>query len=369
MDKSTRYLALDVMRGMTIALMITVNNPGSWAYIYPPLRHAAWHGCTPTDLIFPFFLFVVGVSMYFSFSKHQSALDRNSLIRIGKRTLLIFAVGLFLNSFPQWKQDWSHFRIMGVMQRIALVYGIGSLLVLLFSRKTLMAISAFILLMYWAILYLGGSSDPYSLTGNAVFLFDRILIPDAHLYKGFGEPFDPEGILSTLPAIVTTLLGYLAGGLIHAEVKRLVPIKLLIWGSIGVAVGWIWGYALPINKALWTGSYVVYTGGLAAICLAILIYVIDLKGYRKWTSFFVVLGMNPLFIFAFAGVCSRCLSVLIFIPVSGGNSIGAGAWLYQYVFVPLAGNLNGSLLYALSNIAFFWLICWILYKRKIFIKV
>ncbi|MGV8828752.1 MAG: acyltransferase family protein [Breznakibacter sp.] len=369
MDKSTRYLALDVMRGMTIALMITVNNPGSWSYIYAPLKHAAWHGCTPTDLVFPFFLFVVGVSMFFSFSKYQSTLNRESLMRIGKRTLLIFAIGLFLNSFPQWKTDWSHFRIMGVMQRIALVYGIGSILVLALSRKALMGAASGILLLYWAILYWGGGDDPYSLTGSAAYAFDRLIIPDAHLYKGFGEAFDPEGLLSTLPAIVTALLGYLAAGVIQGEAKTKVPGKLLMWGALGVAIGWGWSYLLPLNKSLWSSSYVVYTGGLATICLAILIYLIDVKSYKKWTSFFVVFGMNPLFIFAFAGVWGRFLSVLIRIPVGEGKTIGANTWLYQNVFVPMAGNLNGSLLYALANIAFFWLIGWVLYNRKIFIKV
>lgn len=369
MDKSTRYLALDVMRGMTIALMITVNNPGSWSYIYAPLRHAAWHGCTPTDLVFPFFLFVVGVSMFFSFAKHQKSLNRDSLMRVGKRTALIFIIGLFLNSFPQWMQDWNNFRIMGVMQRIALVYGIGSLLVLTLSRKALVGTSVFLLLLYWAILYWGGTDDPYSLTGNAAYLFDRMIIPEAHLYKGYGEAFDPEGLVSTLPSIVTVLLGYMAGGLINSEKKNMVPLKLLMWGAIGVIAGWVWGLAFPINKALWTSSYVIYTGGLASICLAILIYIIDIRAYKRWTSFFVVFGMNPLFIFAFAGVWSRCLSVLFRISIDGDKTIGAGAWLYANIFVPLAGNLNGSLLYALTNIAFFWLIGWILYKRKIFIKV
>ena len=171
MEKTQRYLALDVLRGMTIAMMITVNNPGSWSHIYAPLSHSHWHGCTPTDLVFPFFLFVVGVSMFFSFAKYGNTLNQESLFRLGKRTLLIFAVGLFLNSFPQWSKDFSHLRIMGVLQRIALAYGFASLIVLSAGRKYIPWIGAFILFAYWGIIYFLGTGDPYSLENNATIPF------------------------------------------------------------------------------------------------------------------------------------------------------------------------------------------------------
>ncbi len=369
MTKSQRYLALDVLRGLTIALMITVNNPGSWNHIYAPLKHSAWHGCTPTDLVFPFFLFVVGVSMFFSFLKYGNTLNAQSLLRVGRRTLLIFAIGLFLNSFPQWQFDFSHLRIMGVLQRIALAYGIGSLIVLASGKKLLPYIGFTILLAYWGILYWLGGNDPLSLEGNATIAFDSALLGEAHLYNGFGIPFDPEGLLSTLPSIATVIFGYLAGGLIKSVEKLKVPRTLALYGLIGVGAGLAWGLVFPINKPLWTSSYVLYTAGLAALVLALLIFIIDLKGYKKWTSFFVVFGMNPLFIFALAGLWGRTRANLIMMEGADGQRMGFGTWLYDFIFVPLAGNLNGSLLFALTHIFCFWLIGYVLYRNKIFIKV
>lgn len=369
MKTTQRYLALDVLRGITIAAMITVNNPGSWAHIYAPLKHSSWHGCTPTDLVFPFFLFVVGVSMFFSFSKYGNTLNRQSLFRLGKRTVLIFAIGLFLNSFPQWTKDFSHLRIMGVLQRIALVYGVASLIVLSAEKKQLYSIGAVILLLYWGIIYFFGTGDPYSLEGNATIPFDTMILGQNHLYKGFGIPFDPEGLLSTLPAIVTAILGYLAGGLIKETEKNKVPVFLTIGGTVAVIAGLIWGQFFPINKPLWTSSYVLYTGGLASIVLALLIWIIDLKGYKKWTMFFIVFGMNPLFIFALSGLWAITLVRVIHIEGSNGKMLNAYSWLYQELFVPLAGQLNGSLLFALSHVFIFWLIGYVLYRNRIFIKV
>ncbi len=369
MTNSQRYLALDVFRGITIASMITVNNPGSWAHIYAPLRHSEWHGCTPTDLVFPFFLFIVGVSMFFSFSKYNSTLNKESLIKIGKRTLLIFAIGLFLNSFPQWSADYSKLRILGVLQRIALAYGIGSLVVLAVPRKYLLYTAGSILLLYWGILYFFGGADPYSLTGNVTIAVDGAILGITHLYKGFGIPFDPEGLLSTIPAIGTVILGYLAGGLIRQTEKSDVPLKLMLFGALGVAAGLVWSLLLPINKPLWTSSYVLYTAGLASVMLGILIWIIDIKGFTKWTSFFVVFGMNPLFIFALAGLWAKSFSRFIKITEADGTIISGNSWTYKHLFLSWAGELNGSLLFALSHIVVFWLICLFLYKKKIFIKV
>ncbi len=369
MKKVERYLALDVLRGMTIALMIIVNTPGSWKYVYAPLRHAEWHGCTPTDLVFPFFLFVVGVSMFFSFSKNQNSLNKETLWHVGKRTALIFIIGLFLNSFPQWITDYSTLRIMGVLQRIAIAYGIAALIVLAFSRKTIILISVAVLFGYWGILYFFGGNDPFSLEGNVIIPFDKALLGENHLYNGFGIPFDPEGLLSSLPAVVTVIIGYFAGILIKESDKNKVPIKLLVFGSIATVIGFLWGYIFPINKPLWTSSYVLYTAGLAAIFFALLIFIIDIKGYKKWTSFFVVFGMNPLFIFALSGIWANALFKLIIFSDSNGNVITGSYWLYHNIFVPLAGNMNGSLLYALAHIFFFWLIGYVMLKNKIFIKV
>jgi predicted acyltransferase len=368
MKNPDRYIALDVFRGMTIATMILVNNPGSWSHIYAPLKHSEWHGCTPTDLVFPFFLFIVGVSMFFSFRKYNSSLDCKSLVKVLKRTALIFIIGLFLNSFPQWLTDWSKLRIMGVLQRIALAYGIGAVVVLAFNKKYLQYIAGSILLIYWGILYFFGGSDPYSLAGNVAPEFDKFILGSAHLYKGFGITFDPEGLLSTIPSIATVILGYMAGGLISGTERSKVPLHFLIYGVAGVVIGLLWSLVFPINKPLWTSSYVVYTAGLACLILAILIWIIDLKDYTKWASFFVVFGMNPLFIFALSGIWARILTRIILIH-EGEKTVTGYNWLYLNIFQPFAGDINGSLLFALFHILIFWFICWVLYKKKIFIKV
>jgi predicted acyltransferase len=365
---SQRYLALDVLRGMTVALMILVNNPGSWAHIYAPLEHAAWQGCTPTDLVFPFFLFVVGASMFFSFSKYGNRLNRESLIKIGKRTLLIFAIGLFLNSFPQWSADFSKLRIMGVLQRIALAYGFSALIVLAASRKYLPYLVGLILLLYWGLIVLFGGADPYSLQGNPTIPFDTAILGVNHLYKGFGIPFDPEGLFSTLPAIVTVMIGYLIGAHVKETPKIKIPARLLILGIIAVVAGWIWGLFFPISKPIWSSSYVLYTAGWAAMLLALLIWLIDVKGYSGWTPFFVVFGMNPLFIFAFSGLWARTMGRLIHVTLADGKVISGSTWLYNQ-FVPFAGELNGSLLFAITHVILFWMLGYVLYKKKIFIKV
>ncbi len=369
MKKQERYLALDVLRGITIAAMILVNTPGSWSFVYAPLEHSEWHGCTPTDLIFPFFLFIMGVSMFFSFAKYGNSLNKNSLLKIGKRSMLIFLIGLFLNSFPQWLTDYSHLRILGVLQRIAIVYAFASLLVLAVKPKYILSAGLAILIGYWGVLYFFGGENPYSLEQNAVIPLDILILGVNHIYKGFGIPFDPEGLLSTIPAIVTTVLGYLTGRIIKTTVKEKIPVRLLIIGIVFVIAGWLWGFVFPTNKALWTSSYVLYTAGLATLLLALLIWVIDIKKLKSWTSFFVVFGMNPLFIFALSGLWGRTLYRLIHFSTGDGSVITGYTWLYQSVFVPIAGEMNGSLLFALFHVLVFWLIGLVLFKRRIFIKV
>ena len=369
MEQSNRYLAIDVLRGMTIALMILVNTPGNWQYVYPPLVHAEWHGCTPTDLVFPFFLFVVGVSLFFSFAKYQNVLSKESFLRVARRTLLIFVIGLFINSYPQWMTDYSQLRIMGVLQRIAVAYGISALIVLSVPSRWLPRLCTFILLIYWGLLYFFGGPDPYSLQGNATIPFDRAILGENHLYRGFGIPFDPEGILSSLSSVVTVIIGYLAGKMIKEAESNRIVVKLVLYGAACTVIGYLWGFFFPLNKPLWTSSYVLYTAGLASLLFALLIYIIDMKGYKKWTLIFSVFGMNPLFLFVLSVVWGKTLRLLIRIPDGEGNIVAGSVWLYQNIFVPLAGNMNGSLLYALAHIIIFWLIAYVLYKCRVFVKV
>ena len=369
MSTTKRLISLDVLRGMTISFMILVNTPGSWAYVYSPLRHAEWNGCTPTDLVFPFFLFIVGVSVWFSFKKYETKLSKITLQKIFKRTALIFLLGFTLNLFPFF--DFSGVRVMGVLQRIAIAYGAGSVLCLSFKRSKLLIVLAVILLGYWALLYFGSELAPYSLKDNIVRKFDLFLLGENHIYKGFGIPFEPEGILSTIPAVGTVIIGYLVGQTISLETSILLKIKkLVIYGVLLVILGAIWGFVFPINKALWTSSYVIYTAGLGTLFLAFLIFIIDYKGFNIWAKPFVHFGTNPLFIFVFSGIYVKTISYLIKIPTpTSKDKISAYKYLFNDVFFPIAGNMNGSLLFALSHIIVFWFICFLLYKNRIFIKI
>lgn len=363
-----RLLALDVLRGLTIALMIMVNTPGSWSYVYPPLLHSKWHGCTPTDLVFPFFLFIVGVSMWYSFKKYGEGLTKKGLLKVLKRFSIIFFLGLLLNLFPKF--DFENLRFFGVLQRIAVAYAIGAVLCMQFNFKQLLIICGLILLGYWGLLYFGGSGDVYSLATNVVGKVDMFVFGENHVYKGFGIPFDPEGLLSSIPSVATVLMGYFAGRLIDFS-KGVLPAikKMLIIGGVSALIGWLWDFLLPINKPLWTSSYVLYAGGLAMAFLALLLWIIDVKGIKKWSSPFIHFGTNPLFIFLFSGIYVKIILYLVEITNSEGEPITGYRYMYENIFVPIAGNMNGSLLFAISHIILFWLLTYILYRRKIFIKI
>src|SRR5690606_17626035 len=323
-----RYYSLDVFRGATVALMILVNNPGSWSHLFSPLAHARWHGCTPTDLVFPFFLFAVGNAMAFVMPRLRESGDAAFWKKIGKRTVLIFGIGLFLNWWPfvQWQGDslvFKHWvspdnpdrgiRILGVLQRIALAYCFASILVYYLREKWVIGVSAAILLVYWGVCAAFGGADPYSLAGWFGTAIDKAILGIPHMYKGEGVPFDPEGLMSTLPAIVQVVIGYLTGHYIRAQGQvRWVwpklpipdmPIYKMLAGLFAAAVllyvgGLFWGLAFPINKKIWTSSYVFYTSGLALLALGTAIWFVEVLNVRNGlTRFFDVFGKNPLFIF------------------------------------------------------------------------
>jgi predicted acyltransferase len=367
-----RYLSIDFYRGVTIAFMIIVNTPGTWAYVYPPLRHAIWHGCTFTDLVFPSFMFIIGVSMWFSFARYDRKWSADAGWKILRRTTILFTIGLILNNFPFLWENWDTWRIMGVPQRLALGYGIAGVLVLNFGRSWLIALSALFLLSYWAIMYgfaLPGS-DPWEAGGSAVRQLDVWLLGEAHLYRetvaeGIRIPFDPEGVLSTLPAVATVLLGWLSGEMMSQRVgqKSNLVRDLLTWGIILGFTGLAWDLVFPINKKLWTSSYVLYVGGLSMIFLAASIWVIDIKGWRKGTHFFLVFGANSLF----AYVLSEALVIgLAAIPVGESN---VREWIYETLFQSLAPTEFGSFLFALGYMLLCWLVCRWLFVRKIWIKI
>lgn len=380
MTETKRLIALDVFRGATIALMILVNNPGTWGAIYPPLRHAAWHGWTPTDFVFPFFLFIVGVAMAFSFRKYDYRLNAPALKKIIRRTLIIFGIGLLLNFMRPVDGDnvvknlFADWRLVGVLPRIALCYFFTSLLVLNFSRKNVIWISAAILIGYWVLLAATGG---YGLEDSLVRKIDIAILGEGHIYHGYRDSmgsriaFDPEGLLSTLPAIVTTVIGFMTGMLIRdmKDQKELVK-KMLIRAVAFILIGWLWSRFFPINKPIWSSSYVMFMGGWAMLFLGVSIFLIDILGWKSATKPFVVFGSNPLFIFVLSGIYAKLLAYIKWIPMNG-DLVSTKSWLFAKVFMPLANysRIDASLLYALITITIFWAVALILYRKKIFIKI
>lgn len=371
--KSQRYFALDILRGMTIALMILVNTPGSWSHIYAPFRHAAWHGFTPTDLVFPAFLFVVGNAMSFSLKKYEAKSEQHFLKKVLKRSLLIFAIGLFLSAFPfvyrtggeLALKDLSNMRIMGVLQRIALCYLFASLIIHYFKLKKSLIIGAIILLGYWAIMwFFGDAPDPYGLKTNAALKFDRMIFAEENLYKGFGFPFDPEGLLSTLPAIVNVIFGYAAGVFIQKSGNNLKTVwKLAIAAVVFIGIALLWDIYFPINKGIWTSSFVMYSTGWTLLLLSALIGIIEVAGFKKWTYFFEAFGKNPLFIFVMSGLVVMLMNVIYI------NGRALKPLLYEKFYLSWLDDYNASLLFAISYMVLMWLLGYWLDKRKIYIKV
>jgi predicted acyltransferase len=370
--QNNRLLALDVFRGMTIAFMILVNTPGSWSHVFSPLRHAKWHGATPTDMVFPFFLFIVGVSMFFSFSKYNQNLDAATTKKILKRVFLIFVIGLTLNYFPFYNRTLGALRIMGVLQRIALAYGLGAFICLFVPNKNLWKVGLLILVGYWGVMYAMGTGDPFSLQGNFAKVADLAIFGESHVYKGFGIPFDPEGLFSTIPAAVTVIFGYLVGLLIkEANDKSAMVKNLLIIGTLSIFIALVWDMYFPINKPLWTSSYVLYAGGIASIIIGLLIEFIDVRGYQSWTKPFVVFGMNPLIIYVMSGLIVKVMLYIAKWENASGETVKLYGWIYNEVFAGLLpSNLNlASLLFAIFIVSICWLFGYVLFKKRIFIKV
>ncbi len=380
-----RYYSLDVFRGATVALMILVNNPGSWGHIFSPLEHASWHGCTPTDLVFPFFLFAVGNAMSFVMPKLALGTPANFWKKVIKRTLLIFAIGLFLNWSPFVKYSdnhlifkvWENVRILGVLQRIALCYFFASVIVYYGKSRMALFIGMMILVVYWMLnIVLGAPGHPYSLSGFFGNAIDQSILGVTHIYKGEGVPFDPEGLISMFPAIVQVILGFLVGEYIQAKGKNFEMLAhVLLTGVVLVLAGYIWDFSFPINKKIWTSSYVLYTTGLAMITLGMFIYLLEFKEAKgKWSHFFDVFGKNPLFIFVLSGFLPRVLALLRWVDHTDdqGQPVYTSAlpWFYEHVCKNINSDLRiGSFVYALCFIAFMATLAYILDKKKIYIKV
>lgn len=444
-----RLVSLDVFRGMTIAGMVLVNNPGTWSSIYSPLKHAEWNGITPTDYIFPFFLFIVGVAIPMALAKRmQNGVTRDLYWKIVQRAVTIFAVGALMSMIPFFQFNdttgipyaikillvlsfstalflyllekktaaaitaaasalvvlifyfaggnivWYNFgtmRIPGVLQRIAVCYLIVSLIFLHTNWKQQTIIAVALLLLYWLLMTVIPVPGCDVATGdekacNLAAWIDRMILTESHMWRS-AKVYDPEGILSTIPAIVTTLSGVLTGTWLiqsdkgqvtsdeansslvssHASLNRVGG--LFFAGTVLLAAGWSWSLTFPLNKSLWTSSYVLYTSGLALLTLGFCYWLIDIKGYRRWAWPFVVFGVNALALFVFSGIMARLLGMVRVAGPEEGKDISLQQWIFNNAFLSWLSPINASLAYAICFILFWLFLMWLLYRKRIYIKV
>lgn len=363
--KHVRLLSLDVFRGITVCLMILVNSPGNHAP-YAWLDHSPWHGCTLADLVFPFFVFILGVSLTFTLNKEREK-QRPFLplfVNIFKRSVVLFLIGLLLNAFPH-HFELGTLRIFGVLQRIAICYFIAALLFLTTRISTQIMVMSALILGYWLLMVMLPGQFDLSPAGNLAAYVDRTLFSSAHLY---GKVYDPEGLLSTLPAIATTLLGNLTGAwLLSTHNPRQKLIGMSITGFLAVLSGWLWGLWFPINKALWTSSYVLWTGGLALIFLGYCYWLIEIKSWKKWTKPFEIFGVNALLAFLLHVLFLK-IQALILIPRSDGSIRNLRLFITEYCF-GWASLPTAALLYALSYTLLWLFVIWIfVIKRSLLLE-
>ncbi|MXV49534.1 DUF5009 domain-containing protein [Pedobacter sp. HMF7647] len=377
--QSHRLLSLDVFRGITVAAMILVNNPGDWGHIYAPLEHAEWNGCTPTDLIFPFFLFIVGVSIAYALGtkKEKNEPQGKILFTAFKRGLILFGLGVFLSLYPKVFTEpveaFKHVRIPGVLQRIGVVFFICAVLFMKTSSRTQIRIFWGILIFYWAmILFVPAPGAGYPNMEKETSIgawIDRTLLGENHLWSS-SRTWDPEGIFSTIPAISTGLFGVLVGTFLRRKDKA--AAEKVAWlftvGAAAVILGLLWDLEFPINKAMWTSSYVLYAGGLASIALAFSYWLIDIQGYNRWTKPFVAYGVNAITVFVLSAVIVKTLW-LIKIGPAGPGQLNAQSWMYAHFFAPNFSPINASLAWAIFFVLFWLLILWWMLKKKIIIKI
>lgn len=370
--KSERLLSLDVLRGVTIVGMILVNNPGTWESIYAPLRHAEWNGLTPTDLFFPFFMFIMGVSMSFALSRFDHRFSPSFIIKVVRRTVILFSLGLFLSWFSLVcagvEQVFSHIRILGVLQRLALAYFFSSLLIMSVRRPlSLVWISGVILTGYFILLALGHGFELSE--QNIIAVTDRTLLGESHLYQEWLPNgglifFDPEGLLSAIPCIPQVIIGYFCGNVLREKTEihhRLLQISIL--GIILLFAGLLLSYGCPLNKKVWSPTFVLVTCGFASLFLVLLTWVIDIRKKQEWGYLFHVFGTNPLFIYVVAGVLATLLEVIKV------NEMKLQEKIYNFIFAVFSDAYFASLVYGLLFVGFNYLIVWRLYKKRIFIKI
>ena len=382
-ESSKRLLAVDILRGITIAGMLLVNNPGTWSHLYTPLEHAEWIGLTPTDLVFPFFMFVMGVSMYFSLRKFQFRPSRQLMTKIVRRTVLLFLIGWAVQWFGMFLRGLytpeSHFfasmfgrlRILGVFQRLALVYFFGSLVAITFKPRHIPWVSGLILVAYALILGLGNGYE-FSLD-NILSRVDLAVLGEQHMYHesagGVKLALDPEGLLSTLPCVAHVLIGFMVGKcLIDVRDNRDRIVQIAVWGSVMLLVGWLLQYGIPCSKKAWTSTYVLITCGMAASILAMLIYTIDVKGHSRWCRFFQAFGVNPLFCYLMGTILSIVFGT-VRLGMDGDTPVTIHSLIYDTWRAVTTTPEAASCLYAITFVLITWCFGYVLYKKKIYIKL
>ena len=379
-----RLLSLDILRGITIAGMLLVNNPGTWSYIYRPLAHAEWIGLSPTDLVFPFFVFCMGVAMAFSLKKFNYKLSGPLMWKIVRRTVILFLIGWAVqwfshlvrglckgDPFSEAVNNLATLRYLGVFQRLALVYFFGSLCAVLFSRKFIPWLVGIILVVYALILALGNGYD-FSLN-NIIAQIDNSVLGTDHMYheSAYGESisFDPEGILSTLPCIAHVLIGYLVGRMIlsvHNNTERVTT--MLLWGTVMLLAGWLLQYGIPCGKKMWSSTFVLITCGMAMCIQAMLIYFVDIKGHKRWGRFFESFGVNPLALYLLGSILAILFGAIPIGHDAEGGNITIHSAVYHF-FQSFCDNYTASALYAIAFVMLNWIVGHVLYKKKIYIKI
>jgi predicted acyltransferase len=367
-----RLHSLDVFRGITIAAMLLVNNPGTWDAVYPRLEHAVWNGWTPTDLIFPFFMYIVGVSMVFSFSRQLAeGRSRGSVLwKSAKRAAVIFALGLVLASYPWIGYDFSHLRIPGVLQRIAISFLLASVVVLWAGWRTRVGVVIALLLGYWALETLvpvpGVGAGVLEKGQDLGAFIDRAVFGTAHLWES-SRTWDPEGLLGTLPAVATVLLGVFAGEWLRSARSGGEKVRgMLLAGGAALPVGLAWDAVFPINTALWTSSFVVFTAAMATIGLALCYWLVDLRGYRRWALPFVVLGTNAIAAYFLSGLMANEIDM----PRLAGEPSTVKGWIFENAFASWLSPINASLAFAICFVLLWVVVMWaVFYRNRIFIKV
>ncbi len=382
--ENKRLLSLDILRGITIAGMLLVNNPGTWSYLYKPLAHADWIGLSPTDLVFPFFIFCMGVSMAFSLKKFNYKLSSPLMWKIVRRTVILFLIGWMVqwfghlvrglckgDPFSEAVNNLDTLRYLGVFQRLALVYFFGSLCVVLFSRKFIPWLIGIILVVYALILGLGNGYD-FSLN-NIIAQIDNSVLGTNHMYheSAYGESisFDPEGILSTLPCIAHVLIGYLAGRMIiatHNNTERVTT--LLLWGTVMLLAGWLLQYGIPCGKKMWSSTFVLITCGMAMCIQAMLIHFVDIKGHKRWGRFFETFGVNPLALYLLGTILAILFGAIPIGHDAEGGNITIHSAVYNF-FQSFCDEYTASALYAIAFVMLNWIVGRVLYKKKIYIKI